>query len=346
MLKLSKEKMNELVRENLITEDQSQKIWMYLSKSNEQTASYNLTHFFYYFGGLICILAMTWFMNLGWEQFGGAGLTLISGAYMIAFTIAGRKLWERDEFRIPAGILLVIAVCMTPLLVYGLQRWSGFWVQVDPGAYRDYHIWIKGSWTLMSLATVAVGGLFLRKYSFTFLTMPISVGLYYLTMDIVPLLYPDERFPWDIQKIYSVWFGLLMLIFSYFLDRKEKVDYSFWLYIFGLMNFWGGLTSMNSDSELGKFVYLLINLGLLFLALYLYRKVFMVFGVIGSMIYFFHLANKVFKDSLLFPFAMTLLGLAVMYIGIRYQKNRDRIDRKFTEMLPSSLKKLRPIERS
>jgi len=349
-IKINEKKLQKMVEDQLLTDEQARKMWIYLNQNNEIHSSFNTTHFFYFFGGLICILAMTWFMNLGWEQFGGPGLTIIGLVYMFAFTTAGSKIYSQKGFQIPGGLLYTIAVCVTPLVIYGVQRWTGFWVGDSvPSSYRDYHVWIKGSFILMSLGTIVVGGLYLRKVPFGFLTLPISVALFYVTMDIVPLIHSDSlaqyQSLYDLRKLYSMVFGGLMLLFSYFIDRKEKEDYSFWLYLFGMMAFWGGLSLMESDSEVSKFFYFLINISFLFLSLFLHRKVFMVFGAIGVMGYFFHLAEKVFRDSLLFPFALTLLGLAVMYIGIKYQKNRARVDAWFTRILPKSLAQLRPEER-
>lgn len=80
-------------------------------------------------------------------------------------------------------------------------------------------------------------------------------------------------------------------------------------YLFGLMAFWGGLSSMNSDSEWNKFIYLCINLGLLLLGAILSRRAFAVFAAFGICGYLGHLAYDVFEDSLMFPFVLTLLGL-------------------------------------
>ncbi|NIS64150.1 MAG: DUF2157 domain-containing protein, partial [Gemmatimonadales bacterium] len=66
--------------------------------------------------------------------------------------------------------------------------------------------------------------------------------------------------------------------------------------------FWGGLSSMESDSELSKFLYLCINLVMIAVGATLSRRVFAVFGGLGVAGYLGHLAYNVFKDSLMFPF--------------------------------------------
>jgi len=337
---LDQKTLTELVQKNILNSDQASRLWNYLEQKDTESPRFKGLHITYYFGAIICILAMTWFMNKGWEQYGGSGLTLISLAYIVAFTLAGHHFWKQKEFRIPGGLLLTVAVCIVPLLVYGLQRWTGYWTQSDPGSYRDFHIWIRGSWVLMSLATVAAGGLYMRIYRFPFLTMPVAIALYYISMDIVPLIH--ESASWDLRKIYSLWFGVVMIVFSYFMDRRKTVDFSFWLYLFGLMAFWGGLTSMNSHSELNKFIYCLINLFLIFLSLFLQRKTFLIFGSLGVFIYLFHLTDKVFKDSLMFPVVLALVGLGIIYLGVQYQKNQEKIDSKFTASIPKWLLNLRP----
>ena len=49
--------------------------------------------------------------------------------------------------------------------------------------------------------------------------------------------------------------------------------------------------------------------------MFLGRRVYAVFGVIGIALYLGDLADKVFRDSLLFPFALSLIGVAVIAAG-------------------------------
>jgi len=105
----------------------------------------------------------------------------------------------------------------------------------------------------------------------------------------------------------SVFFGGLVLVAAYLIDLRgrSEEDYAFWWYLFGLLAFWGGLTDLHSDSEVGKAIYFLINLGLICVALFLRRRVFLVFGALGAFLYLGHLAWTVFKDSMMFPLVLT-----------------------------------------
>jgi hypothetical protein len=84
--------------------------------------------------------------------------------------------------------------------------------------------------------------------------------------------------------------------------------------------FWGGLTSMNSDSELRRALYALLNVGLIGLAVWLQRTTFLVFGALGVHLYLGHLAYQVFKDSFFFPFALALLGLSLILVTVWMQR--------------------------
>ena len=76
--------------------------------------------------------------------------------------------------------------------------------------------------------------------------------------------------------------------------------------------------------------------------MFLGRRVFAVFGVIGISIYLGDLANKVFRDSLMFPFALSLIGVAVIAAGLLYHRNQAAIGAWLAARLPEGIKRLRP----
>ena len=70
----------------------------------------------------------------------------------------------------------------------------------------------------------------------------------------------------------------------------------------------------------------------------------MIFGAIGAMIYFGHLAYEIFENSILFPFALSFIGLLIIYLGVLYQKNSGWIERKIIGIIPLWIKNLLPFE--
>ena len=235
-----------------------------------------------------------------------------------------------------------MGVCMTPLAVYGVQRWLGVWGFDDPGEYKSFYRWIKGGWFFMEIATIAAGLVALRYFKFPFLTAPVAFVLWYMSMDLTPIIFESDRFSFEQRKMVSLWFGLAMITGSYFFDRRTKQDFTFWGYAFGVLAFWGGLSMLYSDSELSKFLYFLINIVLMGLSVFLQRKVFVIFGAIGSFGYIGHLASKVFADSILFPFALTIVGLGVLYCGIQLHRHGTKIEQRLIAAMPSWMRDLRP----
>ncbi|MGC1088720.1 MAG: hypothetical protein WA894_09805, partial [Candidatus Acidiferrum sp.] len=86
-------------------------------------------------------------------------------------------------------------------------------------------------------------------------------------------------------------------------------------------------------------------LALMFVAVFLERRAFLVFGAIGVFAYLGNLSYTVFKDSMLFPMALTLIGLLVIFLGVSYQRNRARIEQFVLSLTPETIQRLRPTAR-
>jgi hypothetical protein len=198
----------------------------------------------------------------------------------------------------------------------------------------------------MELGTLAVGVVIARLFKYPFLVMPIAVTLWYLSMDLAAMLF-GERPDYELRSLVSLYFGALMLGLAFWVDIRARHtgDYAFWLYLFGVLTFWGGLTAQNSDSELSKLFYFGINLMMMGLGVLLVRRVFVVFGAIGSSIYLGYLAHTVFEDSLLFPIALTAIGLAIIYLGVLWQKHEQHVTAKARSALPGPLREMLDAKR-
>jgi hypothetical protein len=333
--------------EGLITADQCEQLWNKLIAQNTglNEQKFDVANVAYYFGALVVMSAMGWLMNLGFEKFGGTGICCIATCYAILFIFAGRTLWFKQNLKIPGGLLFTLAVWMTPLAIYGLEQAAGVWPQGAPGNFRSYHVWIKGSWIVMEVGTIIAGLIALKFIRFPFLTFPIAFSLWYMSMDLTPLILRRPEFSWEDRLWVSLCFGMLILLATFLIDRRTREDYAFWGYLFGVMAFWGGMSLMESHSEWNKFLYCVINIGLVFFGVFLQRRVFVAFGACGVFGYLGHLSYSVFKDSFLFPMVLTILGLAVIFVGVQYQRHRDKIEEVVLAIIPESVRSLRPVVR-
>ncbi len=346
---LSKHQLLVAAKKLGINEKTAEDLWADLKSSSESDYSkFELPHLLYYFGALIVMLAMAWFAGISWENFGGKGLTAIALAYMTGFILLGSYLWKRKELRVPAGLFITLAVCMIPLAVYGLQKWSGLWVGEEH--YIGFFHWIKGGWFLMEAATVIGGFIALYFFRFPFLTAPIYFALWFMSMDIMTLASktgePSGFWDWGSRSWSSIGFGIFMIIVAYITDLKVRRDFAFWGYLFGVAAFWIGLLMMPIDSGASNFIYLLIHLFLMLISIVLQRSVFLVFGALGVLRYVMYLYGEYFADSSWFPVILSLTGLCIVLAGIAYQKNRQRIELFIQKLLPKSFSKWIPKQKN
>ncbi len=347
-MQIAKQDLDAAVAKGIIDRAVAAALMQFLDQRQAETGRprFDATHVLWYAGALIVITAMGLFSTNAFSRFGGGALALTAAGYAVIFAGAGHFLWHRRNLRIPGGLLVTVAVTMAPLATFGVQDAFGWWSHGRPGPYRDFFVWIKGSWLFMDAAAVAAGVVALRFYRFPFLVMPIAVGLWFASMDLAPWIFgidwQDGSLAWKQREIVSLWFGLGVLAIAWWVDVRSRGDFAFWLHLFGLFSFWGGMSMLDSDSELSKAIYCLINVGLLALSLFLQRRAYMVFGTLGVAGYLGHLAEEVFKDSLLFPFALSLIGVAIIVAGLLYYRSRHAIDRWLTYNLPRPLAMMRP----
>ncbi len=291
--------------------------------------------------GMIAIGAMSLFMTLGWNALGGWGGFVTAVLYaMLALSLTHWFL-ERKQLEIPAGITATLAVVTVPLAIFAAQMALGYWSADKP--YRDYHVFIDWRWIMMEFGTLAVGVVLLWRYRFPFMLMPIAVTLWYMSMDLVPFLLGQEHvYDWEIRKFISAYFGLAMTLVAFWVDLRSRFsrDYAFWLYLFGVLTFWGGLSLMNSGSELGKLAYCGINVLMILIGAALQRRVFAVFGGLGVAGYLGYLSYKVFKDSLIFPLALSVVGLAIIGLGVLWQRREAQWSARLRGFLPAPLREL------
>jgi len=349
-MRLDRQDLHEAVAAGLLSEQQADGLWAWLAARHVDRPHFSFTHILYYLGGMLAIGAMSLFMNLGWERFGGWGMFAIALGYAAAGLWLTRYFLYRRGLVIPAGIMAAFVVVLTPLAVYGLQVAMGWWS--GEHVFREFHTRIDWSWLYLELATLAVAALLLWRYRLPFSVMPLAVALWYLSMDLVPLLYgPWDRLAgpeqwqriWELRKWVSLKFGLAMILFALWVElrsRHDRRDYAFWLYLFGVLAFWGGLSLMKSDSEWSKLLYFCINLLMIGVGALLGRRVFVVFGGLGGAGYLGHLAYDVFKDSWLFPFSLTAIGLAVIWSGILWQRHEAVLTARLRGILPAGLREL------
>lgn len=298
---------------------------------------YTLENFLYYLGAFIIILAMGWYLGSVWASSSFFGLFALCIAYFILFVGIGNKFWNKGQ-KTPGGLLYTCALSVVPLTIWAFEKSFGF-APDDIAKYSNFHIFVRGGWIFMELATVIVGAIFLKYRKFPLLTLPICYALWFLSMDLLPFLVGNIQDPtWGQRNIATLLFSFLMLGIALKYDKKTDEDFSRWFYIYGALMLDGVIISIFAQFDLFKneiwlFMRALFNILYMILSILTGRKIFMVLGSIGFVGYLSHLAYKVFADSIFFPFVLVILGLGIIFGGIYYAKNCDKIEKMLRKIL-------------
>ncbi len=295
--------------------------------------TFSVANVAYYFGGFIVIGAMTFFMTLGWATMGAPFICVMSVIYAIGLAALGWFLYRREDARVAGGVLVTAAVCMTPLAIYGFQEWHHLWLDGDPGTYNGFFYLVHGSWVWMELGTIAAAAIALRFVRFPLLTLPAAFAVWFLSLDLTNALF-GHHYNFDAMQRLGLIFGTGMLAFSIWLDRRGWGAYAFWTYLFGAFTFYFGLALL-WNGEAHEAIFAGICLLMVLLSIVLQRRVLIVFGALGIAAYLGHLAWDVFSASILFPFALTILGLAIVGAGILYQRKETQIRAAILRLLPA-----------
>ena len=337
-MKYSDRQLNDAVLNGIFTKEQVDNFKNHIMSTD--TKASGLLNVLYYGGGLLVISALTWLMKSSWDSFGAKGIVFFSFVYLISFFIAGHYVYFKKKLIVPGGILFSIVIAITPLLVFGIMKAFDFWPA--SAGYEDYYIWIKGKWVVLEISTLVIGIIILLLTRFPFNMFLIAFTLWFFSMDIVPIILQTNSFTWTDRAIVSRVFGTLMLIAAYVIDIKYEKNYSFWLYLFGLITLSSGLSVFYNTDTLMLFAFGLVNILLIGISVVLERNVFLVFGTIGVMEFLSRLSYKYFKGSPMFPFTLTIIGVGLIIIGISYQKNKSTVDKRIKMIIPDFFFRLKP----
>lgn len=317
-------------------------------RTGSQQPRFDLSHVLWYAGALIIIGAMGLFSTLAFTSMGGTALTATAVVYAALFTGVGHYLWHRRQLRTPGGLLITVAITMAPLAVYGIQSQLSAWgSSAPPGSYSDFYNWSENSWIYMDIATIIVSLAALYFYPFPFITAVGACGFWFLSMDFGAWLTGNQAFSddnaWALDQGISIAFGVGILVLAWVVDRKtyRNGDFAFWLHLFGLMIFWGALTSSDSDNAFLQALYCALNIGFVLLSVFFMRRVYAVFGAIGITLYLGNLAYETFADSMLFPFALSLIGIAIIALGLLYHRKHQYLDHLIETHCPKAIIALR-----
>ncbi len=322
--------------QGLLPSNQASSLWdaLVARTSTNTESKFDLANLAYYGGASIVLIAMAIFMALITAQYQTPALIGTSFAYILAFVGLGYHLFFRKGMTVPGGLMFTLAVSLTPVLLFGILSLNGA---------NNLN---SSTELLLEVATIAASVIALTFVRFPFLTMPLFAALWFMSMTVTSMVGNHGSFFWgNDQLVVSMIFGAAMTAMSFAVDRRTKEDFSFWGYLFGVSSFWLSLTFLDKGGQLGMLAYFAVNLGLLLASVLIQRRIFLTAGALGSTGYLMYLSYDIFQNSMAFPIVLSAIGVGVIFLGITYHKNKQRVDDFILRSLPSSLTRSLPRNR-
>jgi hypothetical protein len=357
-MEIKRKELDAAVRAGVIDKVAADRLWNFFAsrEGGYGHTGFDLTNLLWYAGALIVISAMGIFSTEAFSRWGGLALTATALVYAVVFAYAGRYFMQDRGIFVLGGLLITVAVSMAPLATYGIQDAVGWWSHGEPGEYRDLFVWVRGSWVFMSLSAVAAGLIAFRLYRFPFILMIVATALWFLSMDITPWFVSEwpvpgedkmldyahrERLP-ELRGVVSTLFGVGLLVIVWGIDVRMKADFTFWLHLAAALCITGGMFFWLTDNAMEWAVLCVASVMMLLLSVFLRRGVYTVFGGIGVASYLGYLAFDLFDDVIVFSFALTAVGVTVMYLGYIYYRHQADLQAWLERILPPSISRLRP----
>jgi len=113
--------------------------------------------------------------------------------------------------------------------------------------------------------------------------------------------------------------GLTYILLGYSLARHKLKPLTGWLYSFGVLGFLGAALALGgwtpNQNMFWEISFPAFSLGAMFVSIYLKSRSFLIFGAIFLMAYLLKITAEYFTDTLGWPLALVLAGLALIGIG-------------------------------
>ncbi|HEX9308685.1 MAG TPA: hypothetical protein VF894_14420 [Anaeromyxobacter sp.] len=286
-------------------------------------------------GSLAAAGCVAWLLVAG-DRLDGPGSLAVPVACGALAAAAARALERRALAA--SGVLAGLAVAMVPAAASAAQRLLGLSSEGEPP--QSLSALVASPAFLRAVVAVVAAVVALRAFAAPILSAVVVGAVWFAVQVAAPLVFGPAP-TWSQHALLSALLGLGALGAGVALDRRTRRDHAGWLYFAGLVAFWGGLTTVHTDSVLSLLLGAAVNLALVGAAVALRRRLFAVFGAIGVAAVFGHVAEATLADALL-PYAIGAIGIAVAGGALGYVRLAPLVERAAPALLPAPLRRLLP----
>ena len=321
-LGVEKEIINETQKNSLID--------LFYQNENESKQVPTVVKMFYYIGGFIMLCAMVALMSDTVQHSTYKMILMLGTLYAGLFLGVGEFLWRKNE-KLPAGILYFLFVAAIGLIVMDIEKMTGFFPHFsDMDKIPNYWDVCRFPVILLSVLTIITNTILQKFRPASLLAVPTIFCSYAIFMTIVDFIYGYKNITPKIFFTSNMIFGAGLSIIGFIKDRLAKADYSKWMYFVGSAGFFMFamflLDALNIGIWQDQLICFILSLIYIFIGLMIQRKPFSIIGIFGVIEYIMYLEfEHIEHNTTLLTSVVLVTGLIILYAGVLYNKNVDKI---------------------
>lgn len=283
----------------------------------------------YWVGAIAVLFAFGWFLVDRWRVLGAGAVLVITSIYATIFLVAARVL-ARHAFARASALALLLFVAMVPLVTWSVLSLTGYWDSFpaprgSPVSGPVASSWDAVRWLPIDLTTLLAALAVWQRQHDSALTMPIAAALWFALVHLAAALFDPELLAGLVPQLTLVGAALFLSI-GYALEQleqrgHEEDDFALWFYVVGLLALFVGVASIWREAP-GIVAHATLALAVLLVAaaLYLRRRIFVIFAAAGLVAYLGYLAFDVFRKALGFPVVLATFGTAIILLAVWAQR--------------------------
>jgi hypothetical protein len=284
-----------------------------------------------YLGLLLVVAASVALTAIYWHGLGAGGILALAVAYLAAYLVASEALRRRGLTQ-PAEVLETVAVAWIGLATYAAQELAGVW---PDGASDDDGI--HSGITVIAIACLAAALALLALHPTPLLLVPIAGATVVLAADLAELVF-GQRLD-DLTAVQTTAFvlpvGVAWIAFALWLDvigRREYATVASWC---GLLVTGAALISVIPRSVAGFALIGVLGAVSLFFSAFVRHWSFTIVGAFGVLT---ATTSSIRLLHGLAPLVIAVVGIALIFVGVRWSSWRERLRLSVLAWMPSRLR--------
>jgi hypothetical protein len=278
-----------------------------------------------YVGVLLVVAASAALIAIYWEMLDPWGVLVLGAAYL-AGSLAASELFRRRGFAQPAELFEAISVGFVPVIAYAVERIAGLW----PSGAHDLGYLHQGI-TGMVIAALAFGTLLFALRPAPLVLVPLGLGTALLALDAAELAFGNDSGARQ-HFAFVLPVGLAWIAAGLWLDVARRRSYATWAYWIGLTAAGISLIVLVPKTVAGFAVIGALGALAMFFSAFVRHWSFTLIGGFGVLV---AVSGGMQRLGGLAPLGAAVLGLALIFVGLRWSRWREPIREAALSRLPA-----------